>query len=268
MTDRRPETRPVAVVTGAGRGIGRAAAISLAADGCRVALVSRSGADLRAVAERIRSGGGEAAWYVTDVADPEAVGETWNRVLERYGSADYLVNNAAVVEPVGPVAETDPRAWARTVEINLLGAFYWARQALVPMLERGSGSLLNVVSGMGRGVFPRFSAYSVSKAGLIHLTRVMAEEVRGTGVTVNGLDPGMVRTSMQERLRGIPPERIGREMWERLRAAHERGWLKPPEVVGRWIAAFLGGAGRRITGEIGTLAEFRDRHGIPIPPAP
>jgi len=253
------------VVTGAGRGIGKATAIAMAQAGWRMALVSRSKGELESVGEAISGGGGEATCHAGDVSDLGVVRETWARICEKWGTPDCLVNNAAVMEPVGAAFETDPLAWARLLEINLTGAFFCAHTALKGMVEQHRGSLFNIVSGMGMRVFPQFSAYSVSKAGLIHLTRVLAEEVRPYGVTVNALDPGLVDTGMQTDLRKLPARAVGEEMWEQLRAFQEKGLLKPPDPVGAWVAAFLGGRGREITGEVGTFAEYEARHGIPIP---
>jgi 3-oxoacyl-[acyl-carrier protein] reductase len=263
---KRPdECPPVAVVTGAGRGIGKAAAIAMAAAGWKVALVSRSKGELESVRQVIDGRGGEAACYVADVSGLEAVRDMWSRVCEAWGAPDRLVNNAAVVEPVGAATEANPLLWARSVEINLTGAFFCARTALKTMVERGRGSLLNLVSGMGLRVFPGFSAYSVSKAGLIHLTRVLAEEVRPYGVTVNALDPGLVDTEMQTWLRGLPAETVGEEMHASLKSFQEEGVLKPPDRVGRWIAAFMGDRAEEITGEVGTMSDYEERCGILIP---
>jgi NAD(P)-dependent dehydrogenase (short-subunit alcohol dehydrogenase family) len=262
---RSRESSPVSVVTGAGRGIGKATAIAMARAGWKVALVSRNQVELESVKDEISRQGGEATCAVGDVSDLRAVRGIWDTVCERLGTPDCLVNNAAVVAPVGPVIETDPLDWAQSVEINLIGAFFFAWTALRSMVAQGRGSLLNIVSGMGQRVFPRFSAYSASKAGLIHLTRVLAEEVRPYGVTVNALDPGVVHTSMQAILRDLPAESVGEEMREGLRSLHETGQLKPPELIGSWVAAFLAGKGREITGEVGTLSDYEGRHGIPIP---
>lgn len=255
MNRSEPEA-PVAVVTGAGRGIGRASAIALARAGWKVALVARTAGDVERVAGEIRREQGHVVACPTDVSIPESVGEMVEAVHRGLGVPDCLVNGAAVVQPVGPVIDTDPRAWARALEINLLGAFLCARAVLPAMAERGRGGILNLVSGMGQRVFPRFSAYSVAKAGLIHLTRVLAEEVRSQGIRVNALDPGMVDTGMHEEVRGMSADRVGREMLDRLRSAHAEGMLKPPEVVGDAIARFVEGPGRRLTGQVGTLRDF------------
>ena len=156
------------------------------------------------------------------------------------------MNNAAVVEPVGAAFETDPLAWARLMEINLTGAFYCAHTALKGMVEQRRGCLLNIVSGMGLRVFPHFSAYSVSKAGLIHVTRVLAEEVRPHGVTVNALDPGLVDTDMQTDLRNLPAGAVGREMRERLLDFQEKGLLKPPDQSVPGLPPFWATRGERL----------------------
>jgi len=253
----------VVVVTGAGRGIGKATALAMARTGWKVALVSRTREELETVRDQIERQGGGATCHVGDISDLGSIREMWTKVCERWGDPDCLVNNAAVVEPVGPAVEADPSSWARSVEINLIGAFFCARTALATMVTRRRGSLLNIVSGMGEKVFPFFSAYSVSKAGLIHLTRVLAEEVRPYGVTVNALDPGLVQTDMQAALRDMPAEAVGEEMRSRFRLFHEKGMLKPPELVGGWISAFLSDKAREITGEVGSLSYYEERYGIP-----
>jgi len=231
--------QPVCVITGAGRGIGRAAALALARGGWTVALVARSWNELAAAADEIRDEGAEAACYVTDVSKLESVRKSIEAICREQGTPSGLVNNAAVIGPVAPVSSADPVAWKATLETNLLGAFYFVQGVLEAMMQQQRGMILNVVSGMGERVFPRFSAYSVSKAGLIHLTRILAEEVRPYGVTVNALDPGMVQTSMQETLAKMSPEVLGAEMHENLKRAGKGGLLKPPEMIGDWIARFF-----------------------------
>jgi NAD(P)-dependent dehydrogenase (short-subunit alcohol dehydrogenase family) len=255
----------VAIVTGAGRGIGKATAQALAREKWKVALLSRTRKELEASVSQIREQGGEAAYYVTDVSKYQAVTDTFNRICNSLGPPDCLINNAAVVLPVGPVITLDPVSWKKAVDINLLGAFNCAHAALERMAKVGRGSLLNMISGMGMRVFPGFSAYSVSKAGLILLTRILAEEVRPYGITVNAIDPGLVSTSMQETLRQMPSGKIGHEMFQRLERLYRDKLLKPPEIIGKWIAAFLSDKAWKITGEVGTLSDFEDRYGILSP---
>ena len=256
---------PVAIVTGAGQGVGRASAEALAQAGWKVALVARSRDQLENVAKAIKHHKGTALACPADVSDPLAIANILETVCNTLGTPVGLVNNAAVVGPVGLMNTLDPVAWSRAVEINLTGAFFVANATAKEMIKQGKGTILNLVSGMGLRVFPRFSAYSVSKAALIHLTRVHAEELSGSGITINALDPGLVETKMHEELRGKSSEEVGSHMLENLQALHRQGSLKPPEIVGKWIADFLSTKALEISGEVGTFSQYETRHNIPLP---
>lgn len=191
----------VALVTGASRGIGQAAAEALARAGAEVMLTARDGALAAKVAEGITAAGGKAAGIACDVADFAAVTRLVAATRERFGRLDILVNNAGVIQPIGAVWEADPKDWARNIEINLTGAFHGVRAALPVMLASGGGTIINVSSGAAHRPLEGWSAYCAAKAGLAMLTRSMALETKGRGIRIFGFSPGTVDTEMQVKIR-------------------------------------------------------------------
>jgi NAD(P)-dependent dehydrogenase (short-subunit alcohol dehydrogenase family) len=188
----------VALVTGGGRGIGRAIAAALARAGASVAVLARSAAQLDEVVSDITQAGGRAFACPADVTDRTAVESAVAAVGQTLGPIDLLVNNAGVGGPVGPLAEADPDEWWRCLEVNLRGPLLCSRAVLPGMLARGRGRILNGASGAGTRAIPNLSAYVTSKAALIRLTENIAAEVRGAGVRVFAVQPGTVRTAMAE----------------------------------------------------------------------
>jgi NAD(P)-dependent dehydrogenase (short-subunit alcohol dehydrogenase family) len=188
----------VALVTGAGRGIGRAIALALSDAGAAVAVCARSEDDVTGVAGEIADRRGHALAVRCDVTERQEVEDMVARVEEAIGPVDLLVNNAGQFGPVGPLAATDPGDWWRALEVNLGGPFYCARAVLPGMLARGHGRIVNVSSGVGFAAIPMVSAYVVSKTALFRLSENLAAETRGHGVMVFAIDPGLVRTVMSE----------------------------------------------------------------------
>jgi len=201
-----PLAGSVALVTGAGRGIGRAITEGFAGAGAGVALVGRSQGPLRDVADAIREAGARAEAIAADVRDERQVRHAVERTLDAFGRVDILVNNAGVAV-WGPVQDFALADWERTLATNLTGPFLMARAVLPAMLAQGGGQILNVASGAGRGGLPNVAAYSASKAGLMAFSEALAAEVRQHRIKVMVLAPGSVATGFGE---GFPAVRPGR----------------------------------------------------------
>lgn len=191
----------VVIVTGASRGIGEAAALALGHEGATVVLAARDGAMAGAVAQRIIDAGGCATGCACDVSDYDAVARLVAETIERFGRVDVLVNNAGVIEPIASLLESDPAAWARNIEINLVGAYYAVRAVLPPMVAQGGGTIVNVSSGAAIRPLEGWSAYCSGKAGLHMLTRAIALETGDKGIRVFGFQPGTTDTDMQVLIR-------------------------------------------------------------------
>ena len=188
----------VAVVTGAGRGIGRAIALALSDAGAAVAVCARSEDSVTRVAGEIADRKGRALAVRCDVTCHQEVEHMVAEVEAAIGPVDLLVNNAGQFGPIGPIAATDPDEWWQALEVNLRGPLYCARAVLPGMLSRRHGRIVNVSSPAGFAAVPMLSAYVVSKAALYRLSENLAAETRGDGVMVFAIIPGLVRTAMSE----------------------------------------------------------------------
>lgn len=196
MTDGSPSLAGrAALVTGATRGIGRAVAEALAEAGAEVHLLARSEGELRRLAERLDG----HAWPA-DLTDETEVWSAVDGLVERTGGIPDIVVNAAGVFDVGPIVETSVATFDRNLDVNLRGAFLVLRCVLAPMLERGSGLIVNVGSVAGRKAFPGNGAYSASKWGLRGLHEVLLEEIRGTGLRACLVEPAATDTPIWDPL--------------------------------------------------------------------
>ena len=179
----------VAIITGGGRGIGRAIAIAYAAAGARVVIASRSPSQLDGVAAEIASQNGEALTIPTDMRVRTAVENLIQETVDRFGRIDILVNNAGV-NPRGLFLDSTDEEWEQGWQINVMGVVHCCRAVLPIMQQQGSGNIINVGSGMGQVGHANLSVYCASKAALHGLTQAIAEEVWEDGIIANVLIPG------------------------------------------------------------------------------
>jgi NAD(P)-dependent dehydrogenase (short-subunit alcohol dehydrogenase family) len=218
-------TGRVAVVTGGSRGIGEAIAMALAEHGAKIVLSSRKIEGLNAVKEQIEAAGGQAICIPAHMGKPES--------LQAYGTLDILVNNAATNPIFGPIMDTaDEGAWEQIMNVNVKGVFFLIKAAAKVMLEKGSGTIINVSSEAAVKPTPFLGIYSVSKAALDMVTKSFALELGSRGIRVNGIAPGLVKTHFSKAL------------WsnEMIKQAAEskipRGSMGQPEEIGG-LAVFL-----------------------------
>jgi 3-oxoacyl-[acyl-carrier protein] reductase len=236
-----------AIVTGAGRGIGRAVATSLAAAGADVVLVARSPGELEETSRQVSALGRQAYAIPADVAQRQEVGRAVAGALERLGKINVLVNCAGRQPPIGPLWENDPDDWVRTIEVNLLGTFHCI-QALVPgMIARRQGKIINFSGGGATGPRPNFSAYAASKAAIVRLTETLAEELRPFNVQVNAVAPGAINTGMLDEVLAA-----GKAAGAELAAAQSRKAQggTPIELAARLVVFLASGASGSLTGKL------------------
>jgi len=200
----------VAVITGGGRGIGRAIARRFANEGAAVLVAARTESELRSVVAEIERAGGRAAYGIADVSSEADCARIVAAARERLGSIDILVNNGGDYGPVKPVEEITPEEWDRVIAVHLRGAFLLTRLVLPEMYARNSGAIINISSLSAKSAFAWGSPYAAAKAGMLGLTRVAAAEAARRGVRVNAICPGPVtETKMSKDLGQILAKRLG-----------------------------------------------------------
>ena len=189
-------TAPAGIVFGGSHGIGAATALSLAEHGATLAVAARNKSSCHVVADKIMARGGKAIAISCDVADGDQVTSAVAATIEQFGRLDYVINSAGVMDPIAPIEESSPEAWAQCIRINLIGSFHGCRAALPIFRAQNSGVIVNLSSGAAFHALEGWSAYCAAKAGLAMLTRVLAAELAGSDIRVYGFQPGMVNTAL------------------------------------------------------------------------
>ncbi len=201
-------TGRVALITGSGRGLGRAIAIRLAGAGASCGLTSRTSEELKSVAAAIEADGGRATVYECDVSVRDQVESCVEHVETRLGPVDVLINNAGVGYQ-GPIEEMDDADWHHVIQTNLTSVLYFSRRVIPGMKDRGWGRIINIASISGQtGGLNSGANYAASKGGMIAMTKKMARELAPFGVTVNAVSPGQIETEMGSRLSPQELERV------------------------------------------------------------
>jgi NAD(P)-dependent dehydrogenase (short-subunit alcohol dehydrogenase family) len=227
----------LAVIAGAGRGIGRAIALAFAAEGASLVLAARSAAEINVTASACQALGVSALAVTADVSDWSQVQRLAETALAVSSRVDVLVNCAGVHGPIGPTAEADPAAWAQAVQVNLCGSFYLCRALLPAMIARRQGKIILVAGGGATAPLPFLSAYASSKAAVVRFAETLAEEVKADNIQVNAIAPGLVDTRLQDDVLAAGA-RAGSE-YEKARKARETGQGAVSPQVAAGLAVFL-----------------------------
>jgi NAD(P)-dependent dehydrogenase (short-subunit alcohol dehydrogenase family) len=228
----------VVLITGGGRGIGRATALAFAAQGAKVVIASRTAKELNATAKDIKAQGGIVLPIVADVSSKTSVMNLVRVATKKFGAIDMLINNAGVLEPIAPFWKAPHKAWRHNLLINVDGVFLCANAVIPSMMARKRGVIINISSGAARGGRYGWSAYSASKAAVDALTRTMANELKEYGIVVNAVYPGIAETKMQQTIRATKAEQMGGGA-QSFRERFERGENAPPEYPAKlmvWLA--------------------------------
>lgn len=237
------------IITGGGRGIGKAIAIAFAREGASLVLASRTRPELEAARREITDSFDTTVEILpADVSRPVEVKKLADHALKRLGTVDVLVNCAGIYGPIGLATESDSRKWLQAVRINLFGTFLCSRAVLPEMMKKKRGKIINLSGGGAVSPFPRFSAYSASKAAVVRLTETLAEEFREYNIDINAIAPGGVNTRLLDEVLAAG-EAAGKDFLQKSVRQKEEGGTSPEKPAE--LAVFL--ASSRSDGLTGRL---------------
>ena len=240
-----------ALVTGAGRGIGRAISIALAAEGVKTGVSARTRSELDEVVGTIQSAGGQAASFEANLADRAAPGRLVREVADSLGPIDILVNNAGVGSSSNPrpILEFDDDFWDLSIAVNMTAPYLLSREALPGMLERGWGRIITVASINSRRASLHGAAYAATKHGVLGFMRTLATETAADGITANCICPGPVKTLMNDKRIEYDARRLGRNLEEHERMQTPIGGRLVPDDIAPMAVYLASDQGRMITGQ-------------------
>ena len=244
----------VALITGGGRGIGRATARAFAREGARIVIGNRDAEAGRATAAGIEREGGEAVFVRTDVTRPDEIEVLVGTAVERFGGLDIAFNNAGVMHPAVPVAELDDDDFRSTMDVNVRGVWLGVRAQIPAMLERGGGTIVNTASVLGLVAVAHNAAYVASKHAVLGLTKAAALEYGARGIRVNAVSPALTDTELaKEGLLNGPTEEARARARADMMAAHPIGRIASPEEVAEAVLWLAGPASSFFLGQSLTL---------------
>ncbi len=235
----------IAIVTGSGRGIGRAIAIELAKEGAKIVVTSTNLEECKEVCEIINPLGVETLCLKCDVSKKKEIDHLVTQTMDKFGKIDILVNNAGVVRQK-PLTETTEEDWNFTIDINLKGPFLFCKAVVPHMIKQKSGKIISIASIAGEVGFPNISAYCASKGGVINLTRELALELAPHNINVNAIAPGVIETKMTEEMLKDSETR------KALLAQTPMGRVGQPEEIGKAVLFLASDNASYVTGQ--TLA--------------
>ena len=224
----------VALITGGGLGIGRAAAIALAREGAKVVVADVDSKNGNETVHDIKAAGGETLFVETDVSQPKAVEALVARCVERFGRLDCGVNNAGIQGELNPTDLCSEENWNRTIAINLTGVWLCMKYEIARMREQGSGAIVNVASNFGYVGSPGMPAYSAAKHGVLGLTKTAALEYATLGIRVNAVCPGPVQTPLVDNMLIAQPE-LADKIMQSITQRVPAGRIGKPEEIGEAI---------------------------------
>lgn len=227
----------VSIITGGSRGIGKAIAVAFAREGSHLVLTSRTEAELKASRQEIKElSSTRIEISPTDVSKEEQVKALIDFTLEKFGAIDILVNCAGIYGPIGFITNIDSEKWIEAININLCGTFLCIKGVLPTMIKNKKGKIINLSGGGATSPFPRFSAYSTSKAAVVRLTETLAQEVQGYNIDINAIAPGAVNTRLLDQVLQAG-EAAGKDFLATAIKQKQEGGV-PPEKVAE-LAVFL-----------------------------